>query len=236
MESAIVIPTYNEANNIELLLKGIFSTLDAKVIVVDDASPDGTGEICERLKNQYQLEGKEIIVIHRKRKMGLGSAYISGFRRALDTGVDFIFEMDGDLSHDPSYLPNFLKKMNEYDVALGSRYIAGGGIRNWSTYRKLMSKYANLLAKRFLGININDCTSGYRCYRRDVLETVGLEDINSEGYAFQVEILYKCIRKGFRVAELPIIFTERRGGKSKLSKKEVPTFFATLLKLRLEGV
>jgi len=231
---SIVIPTYNERKNIPILIKKILNLgLNTKIIVVDDNSPDGTGEIADRLAKKYK---NKIFVIHRKGKLGLGTAYIAGFKYAIKQGSDLIFSMDGDLSHNPKYIPDFLKKINQsYDIVLGSRYIKGGDF-SLNIKRKIISKSANLFAKWMLGMDVNDLTTGYRCYKRKVLESINLDSIKSGGYSFLEEILFFCKKKGFKMAETPIIFTLRKGGKSKLARKEIIKFFFTIFRLKFKGV
>lgn len=229
---SIVIPTYNERRNIPILIKKIFALgLNTKIIVVDDSSPDGTGKIADKLAKKYK---NKIFVIHRKGKFGLGTAYIAGFKRAIKEGFDLIFSMDGDLSHNPKYIPDFLKKINlGYDIVLGSRYIKGGDF-SLNIKRKIISKSANLFAKWMLNMDVNDLTTGYKCYKRRVLESINLDYIKSDGYSFLEEILFLCKKKGFKMAETPIIFTLRKEGKSKLAKKEIIKFFLTVLRLKFK--
>jgi len=231
---SIVIPTYNERKNIPILIKKILALgLNTKIIIVDDSSPDGTGEIADKLAKKYK---NKIFVIHRKGKLGLGTAYTTGFKRAIKQGSDLIFSMDGDLSHNPKYIPDFLKKVNQgYDIVLGSRYIKGGDF-SLNIKRKIISRGANLLAKWVLGMNVNDLTTGYRCYKRNVLESINLDAIKSDGYSFLEEILFFCKKKGFKMTETPIIFTLRKEGKSKLARKEIIKFFFTIFRLKFKGV
>ena len=229
---SIVIPTYNERKNIPILIKKILNLdLNTKIIVVDDNSPDSTGEVANKLAKKYK---NKIFVIHRKGKLGLGTAYIAGFKCAIKDGADLIFSMDGDLSHNPKYIPSFLKKINQgYDIVLGSRYIKGGDF-SLNIKRKIISKGANLFAKWMLNMDVNDLTTGYRCYKRNVLESINLDGIKSDGYSFLEEILFLCKRKGFKMAETPIIFTLRKEGKSKLARKEIINFFFTILRLKFK--
>jgi len=228
----IVIPTYNESKNIPILIKKIIDLkLNTKIIIVDDNSPDGTGEIADNLAKKYK---NKIFVIHRKGKLGLGTAHIAGYKRAIKFNCDLIFSMDGDLSHNPKYIPDFLKKINEgYDIVLGSRYVKGGDFSK-NIKRKIISRGANLFAKLMLGMTVNDLTTGYRCYKRKVLESIALDKIKSDGYSFLEEILFFCKKKGFKMAETPIIFTLRKEGKSKLARKEIIKFFLTVLRLKFK--
>ena len=235
MHISIVIPTYNEKENLPALIENIFhvfekNTLDCSVIVVDDNSPDGTGHIADQLAEK----DNRVQVIHRKKKMGIGTAHIEGFRHALKhNNSDLIFSMDSDHSHDPKYLPNFIEMHeNGCDVVVGSRYVEGGGVENWGLYRKAISKGANLLASTLLRVKVHDMTTGYRCYDRKVLEKLDLDSIRSNGYSFLEEILFYCNKEDFSIGETPIIFVDRTHGKSKLSKKEMVKFFLTILRLR----
>lgn len=212
----IIIPTYNERENIERLVKEILNlNKDFRIIAIDDNSPDGTGEILDRLAQEYS----QFKVIHRPGKQGLGTAYLDGFRLALKEKADFIFEMDADFSHEPAYLPKMLEAIKDCDLVIGSRYIRRGGIENWNFRRRFLSRLANLYVKLITGLPLSDSTSGFKCFRREVLETINLNKINSEGYAFQIEMNYLVWSKGYRIKELPIVFSERRLGKSKLSRK-----------------
>ncbi len=224
MEVSIVIPTYNEKENVRKLIPGIFKVfeengINGKLIVVDDNSPDGTALEVENLKEKYS-----IILIKREKKLGIGSAYIKGFKKAMDLDSDVIFEMDADFSHDPRYIPRFIEALEDSEMVLGSRYIEGGKIENWSLWRKIISKGANILARILLGLEVNDITAGYRAYRKGVLRGICLDKIRSNGYEFQAEILYRVKEKGFEIKEIPIVFVDRRTGRSKLSKIEIINF------------
>jgi len=223
---SVVIPTYNESENLTLLLKSLYPYLPSlsEVIIVDDNSPDGTGNLAEKLGKKY----KNLWVIHREGKMGLGSAYKEGFRKARGT---YVFEMDADLSHDPSYIPAFLEKIRDYDCVIGSRYELGGGVPDWGPYRKLISRGANKLASLLLGLHISDVTSGFRVYRKSVLDRIDLDSIQSNFYAFQVEIALRLRKAGFRIGTVPIIFHDRKKGKSKMALSEIFRFFIMLLRL-----
>jgi dolichol-phosphate mannosyltransferase len=213
----IVIPTYNEAGNIEGLLNQIFELKVPclEILVVDDNSPDGTAEIVHR---RSKLDGR-VHLLARSRKMGLGTAYVAGFKFALQNGFDLIFEMDADFSHHPEDLPRFLGKMDDYDLVIGSRYLTGVNVTNWPLSRLLLSLFANAYTRAITRMPIRDCTSGFKCFHRRVLEAIHLEKIVSNGYAFQIELHYKAWRKGFRILEIPIVFTERLTGRSKMSRK-----------------
>jgi dolichol-phosphate mannosyltransferase len=217
MKTIIVIPTYNEKNNLARLVKEIFSLAvpDLSVIIVDDNSPDGTGVLADELAREMS----KLSVIHRAEKNGLGSAYIAGFKMALLAGSDFIMEMDADFSHDFRYIPQFLQEIKTADLVLGSRYVKGGGIKNWNWLRKLVSALGNIYARFILGTPIQDLTGGFKCYRRQVLEKINLGELDSAGYVFQIETTYLALKQGFAVKEIPIIFTEREVGDSKFNFK-----------------
>jgi dolichol-phosphate mannosyltransferase len=213
----VVIPTYNEAGNIAQLLDRIFS-LDLphlEVLVVDDNSPDGTAAIV----SQRSAGDTRVHLLQRPGKQGLGTAYVAGFQFALQNGYDLIFEMDADFSHAPEDLPRLLEKSREYDVVIGSRYLTGVNVTNWPLSRLLLSLFANWYTRTITRMPIHDCTSGFKCFKRKVLEAISLEQIASNGYAFQIEMHYKAWRKGFRLGEIPIVFTERLTGRSKMSRK-----------------
>src|SRR5437763_9176923 len=227
MKTLIIIPTYNEFDNLRPLLQEIFSFAPAAdVLIVDDNSPDGTG----KLADQIHIENPQVDVLHRAGKLGLGTAYIAGFKYAVEHGYDAAFEMDADFSHDPRYLPDFLKAIEHADLVIGSRYIPGGDTPDWSPLRRFTSGGGNIYARFLLGIPVHDCTAGYRCYRRQVLETIDLDTIQSQGYAFQVELAYRVMQQGFRIVEVPIIFMDRRVGKSKMSRKIVLQAVAYVLR------
>jgi len=218
MQPVIVIPTYNEKENIEDIVGEILALeCGVSVLIVDDNSPDGTGEIVDRLA----AERPEVHVRHREGKQGLGSAYRYGFKEALAMGADCVFEMDADFSHDPRYIPQFLSAINEHDLVIGSRYVEGGGTENWGLGRELISRGGSAYARLMTGLKVKDTTAGFRCYRKEVLEAVDFSRISASGYAFQVEMTYVCTIMGFDVYELPIVFTDRRVGQSKMSKSIV---------------
>lgn len=211
----LVLPTYNEADNLKPLIAAALANLpqDARVLVVDDRSPDGTGEIADELAG----EEERIEVLHRPRKEGLGPAYLAGFRRALAGGAELVLEMDSDFSHDPADLPRLLAAVEDADLAIGSRYVAGGSVENWTPLRRAISRGGSAYARLVLGIPVGDLTGGFKCFRRKVLEAIPLELVSSRGYAFQVEMTYRAAKAGFRIVEVPICFRERRAGASKMS-------------------
>jgi dolichol-phosphate mannosyltransferase len=215
----VVLPTYNEAENIEPIVAAALAKLPStsRILIVDDNSPDGTGEIAERLA----AERKRVEVLHRPRKEGLGPAYIAGFRRALAGGAGLILEMDADFSHEPAYLPRLLAAAERADVAIGSRYVPGGGVGDWGMLRRAISRGGSAYARLALGVAVHDLTGGFKCFRREVLESIDLDSVRSRGYAFQVELTYRAIRLGFSVAEVPIVFRDRRVGSSKMDRSIV---------------
>ncbi|MBI2675816.1 MAG: polyprenol monophosphomannose synthase [Candidatus Aenigmarchaeota archaeon] len=228
MKTAAVLPTYNEIENIENLIAKIPFQID--LIAVDDSSPDGTGRLLEGLRRRY---GGRLRVIHRRQKLGLGTAYIAGFRKAIHLGYDFIFTMDADLSHDPECMEEMLKMArSKCGLVIGSRYVKGGGT-SWNYLRSLISRSANAFALALLRMPVHDCTSGYRCYRKEVLENIGFGSISSTGYSFLLEILFICHKKGFSIREVPIFFSDRREGKSKLGKAEMAKFLLALFRLTM---
>lgn len=230
MKTFVVIPTYNERDNIERLVADILSQGDGiEALVVDDNSPDGTGEIVRRLAE----ENSRIKVIHRAGKLGLGSAYREGFKYALENGADYIVEMDADFSHDPAMIPQFLEKLREYDFVVGSRYLNGVSVINWPIRRLILSYCANIYTRMITGLRISDCTGGFKCFRRNVLESIDLDTVKSDGYSFQIEMNFRCVEKGFRVVEIPIIFIDRHAGTSKMSKRIVREAVFMVWKLRL---
>jgi dolichol-phosphate mannosyltransferase len=229
----VVIPTYNERDNIENLVREILvKSDDIDTLIVDDNSPDGTGEIIDRMT----AENPRIHVIHRAGKLGLGSAYREGFKYALENGAEYIIEMDADFSHDPMMLPVFLEKIKEYDVVIGSRYLNGVSVVNWPIRRLILSYCANVYTRVITGLRISDCTGGFKCFRRNVLESIHLDKIKSDGYSFQIEMNYRCVENGFRVGEIPIIFIDRHAGVSKMSKKIVREAVIMVWKLKLNSL
>jgi dolichol-phosphate mannosyltransferase len=231
LKSVIVIPTYNEAHNIQKLVVRIFENYPhVHFIIVDDNSPDGTGEMADLLAEQYP----SLQVIHRPFKAGLGSAYITGFKKALSEGADLIFEMDADFSHDPKYLRNFFNTIETADVVIGSRYVDGVRVEGWRFRRLLLSKAANMFVSYIMVKPIWDFTAGFRCYRRKVLESIELNKVKSDGYAFQIEMTYLAFEYGFRVKEIPILFKDRMTGESKISRNIVWEAFWLTLKCRAQ--
>jgi len=211
----LVLPTYNEAANIEAIVAAARSNLpaNARILVVDDNSPDGTGEIADRLA----MADPAIEVLHRAGKEGLGPAYIAGFRHALAGGADFVLQMDSDFSHDPADLRRLLAAMDSADLAIGSRYVAGGGVTDWSLLRRVVSRGGSLYAGLVLRVRLRDLTGGFKCWRRAVLEAIDLGAVGAKGYGFQVEMTYRTLQAGFTVREVPIVFRDRREGESKMS-------------------
>jgi dolichol-phosphate mannosyltransferase len=232
VKTLIVIPTYNERENIEPLVEDILCvapTVD--ILIVDDASPDGTGAVADTLSERLP----QVSVLHRPGKLGLGTAYVRGFEHALAHGYELVFEMDADFSHDPRYLPEFLATAEDADLVIGSRYIPGGDTPNWSPLRRFISGGGNIFARALLRIPVHDCTSGFRCYRTTALSALNLSEVHSQGYAFQVELAYAVWRSGFTVAEVPIVFVDRRVGKSKMSRTIFIEAFRWVVTTRLFG-
>ena len=253
MKVLIIIPTYNERENIGALIAQIHDALPvADVLIVDDASPDGTGQLADELaKSDSRLR-----VMHRSGKLGLGTAYLAGFRLALEHGYDFVFEMDADFSHDPRYLPIMLRaaggqsddasaapRGEAADIVIGSRRVPGGGTENWGLLRRCISAGGSLYARvilgalrpgTFLGLPVADLTSGFKCFRRRVLEALDLDSVHSEGYSFQIELTYRALRRGFVVREIPIIFVDRRAGQSKMSSRIFLEAMGVVWRLRLQ--
>lgn len=214
----VIIPTFNEADNLPRLLPIILNLgSHFNILIVDDNSPDGTANLVKEMQQTEQ----RIHLIERPGKMGLGTAYVAGFKFALANGFDYVFEMDADFSHDPAELPRLLAKAEEYDLVIGSRYIEGVNVVNWPMKRLLLSYFANLYTRVITGMPVHDATGGFKCFRRKVLESIDLDAIHSNGYSFQIEMNFKSWRKGFRVCEIPIVFVDRRIGVSKMSKKIV---------------
>jgi len=232
-KALIITPTFNELDNIRKLIPEVLSKHDSiDVLVVDDNSPDGTGDYVEELsKNNNRVH-----LLRRPQKMGLGTAYIAGFKYALQNRYDYIFEMDADFSHDPKEIPNFLKAIQTYDLVLGSRYKNGVNVINWPMSRLLLSYFANIYTRVITGLRTHDATGGFKCFRRSVLEAINLDEIKSNGYAFQIEMTFKAFKKGFNIGEIPIVFVDRVTGKSKMSKKIVREAVIMVWKLRLRSV
>jgi dolichol-phosphate mannosyltransferase len=215
MQATVCLPTYNEIENLERMVRTLADVLPegSRVLVIDDSSPDGTGELADRLAEEFPW----VSVLHRERKEGLGRAYIAGFRRALADGAELVLEMDCDFSHDPRDVPRLIAATEEADVAIGSRYVEGGGTENWGLLRRMISRAGSLYTRTLL-MPVDDPTSGFKCFRRAVLERIDLDAIDSKGYAFQIENVYRALRAGFRVVEVPITFAERETGHSKMSR------------------
>jgi dolichol-phosphate mannosyltransferase len=230
----LILPTFNEAENIEAFVAAARDHLPGsrRVLIVDDNSPDGTGEIADRLA----AELGDVEVLHRAIKQGLGPAYIAGFRRALAEGAELVLEMDADFSHDPVYLPRLLDAAKRADLVIGSRYVPGGGVTEWGPVRRLISRGGSAYARLLLGVGIRDLTGGFKCFRRAVLEAIDLGSVHSRGYAFQVETTYRAIKAGFRVVEVPITFRERRIGASKMTRGIVAEAIWRVPAIRLGGV
>lgn len=229
----VIIPTYNERNNLVELLALIYQEMeDIHVLIVDDNSPDGTGALIRQLmQNQYR---DRLFLFERPRKLGLGTAYIAGFKWALERDYQYIFEMDADFSHNPKYLKQFITAAEGCDLVLGSRYIAGGGVTNWSMIRRMISFGGSLYSRMILGLPFKDLTGGYKCFRRKVLEQIDLNDVKSNGYSFQIELTYRAFLKSFTIKEVPIIFEERAAGKSKMSRKIFMEAILMVIKLRAD--
>jgi dolichol-phosphate mannosyltransferase len=233
MKSIVIIPTYNEIHNIQKLLTDLmfmYSFLD--ILIVDDNSPDGTADYVEAA----QKSNPRIKLLKREKKMGLGTAYVAGFKYALANGYDVVIEMDADYSHDPKEIKNFLDAIKGYDLVIGSRYIYGVRVINWPIRRLLLSYFANLYSRIITGMPIKDGTGGFKCFRRKVLESINLEAIHSNGYSFQIEMNYKAWKKGFKLVELPITFVDRVQGTSKMSKKIVREAIFMVWKLRCKSI
>lgn len=229
MKVYIILPTYNEAENLADIVDQIFALFPKfHIITVDDNSPDGTGEIADNLSATYD----RFHVIHRPKKAGLGTAYVAGFKEALSQGAELIFEMDADFSHDPGYIKDFIEASQKSDMVIGSRYLSGVRVEGWKFRRLLLSKFANIYVSYIMVKPVWDFTAGFRCYRREVLESIDLDSIRSDGYAFQIEMTYLTFKHGFRVIEVPIIFREREHGQSKISRNVVWEAFWLTLKCR----
>jgi len=229
----VIIPTYNEISNVSKMVGEVLKQSPiVDVLIVDDNSEDGTGETADALARKHE----RVKVIHRDGKLGLGSAYVNGFKYALEKGYDYIFEMDCDFSHNPEEIPRFLKLMEHHDLVIGSRYLGGVSVVNWPMSRLLLSYFANIYARIVTGVPIMDLTGGFKCYRREVLEALDLDRIGSDGYGFQIETDFKACKKGFRVMETPIIFVERRAGISKMSKRIIWEAFWLVWRLRLSSL
>lgn len=226
----IVLPTYNEAENLPKLFDAIHSHAPhVHILVVDDNSPDGTGEIADK----KAAEDERVHVLHRSGKLGLGTAYIAGFKIGLEKGYELIQQMDSDFSHRPESLQRFFDAIKDNDLVIGSRYVKGGGTINWPLQRKVLSRGGSLYARTILGLPVNDVTGGFKCFRREVLESIDLDSVQSEGYSFQIEMTWRTLQKGFRVKEIPITFLDRQFGQSKMNKKIFLEAITMCWKLRL---
>jgi dolichol-phosphate mannosyltransferase len=231
-KAVVCLPTYNELENLEPMLRAL-GDKDVRVLVIDDSSPDGTGELADRLAQELDY----VDVLHRDTKEGLGPAYLAGFRRALSDGAELVLEMDCDFSHDPNDVPRLLAAVEGgADLALGSRYVPGGVVRNWGLVRRVISAGGSLYARVLLGVKVRDLTGGFKCYRRGVLEAIDLDAIETKGYAFQIETTYRVLRAGFEVVEVPITFADREVGGSKMSKAIVAEAIWKVPGLRLAAL
>jgi dolichol-phosphate mannosyltransferase len=229
----VIIPTYNERENISLIVPEVLKQDPIiHVLVVDDNSPDGTGDVVVEMS----AGNSRIHLLRREKKMGLGTAYVAGFKHAVANGFDYVFEMDADFSHDPAAIPKFLELMREYDLVLGSRYVKGVNVINWPLRRLLLSYFANKYTKVVTGLPVQDATGGFKCFRIEVLKTLNLDNVHSNGYAFQIEMSFKAWKKGFRIVELPILFVDRRVGVSKMSRAIVREAVTMVWKLRLRAI
>lgn len=232
-KSLVIIPTYNELDNLPRLIPLVLhQDENIHILIVDDNSPDGTAKYVEDVSNQ----NPRVHLIKREKKMGLGTAYIAGFKYALQNNYDYIFEMDADFSHDPNAIKNFLNAIKEYDLVLGSRYVHGVRVLNWPMRRLLLSFFASVYTRLITGMPIRDATGGFKCFRRKVLEAINLNKIKSNGYSFQIEMTFKTYAKGFKIKEIPIVFVDRVKGKSKMSKKIVLEAVTMVWKLRFQNV
>jgi dolichol-phosphate mannosyltransferase len=232
----ICLPTYNERANLEPIARRLGEVLteveaEPRVLVIDDSSPDGTGELADRLSGELPF----VSVLHRARKEGLGPAYVAGFRWALEQGAERIVQMDADFSHDPADVPRLLAAAEDADLALGSRYVEGGGTENWSAGRQAISRFGSFYARTILGVPVRDLTGGFKCWRRETLEALPLDRVRTKGYAFQIELTYRAIRAGSEVAEIPIVFAERRTGGSKMTRGIVLEAMGKVPELRLRA-
>ncbi|MBN2009228.1 polyprenol monophosphomannose synthase [candidate division KSB1 bacterium] len=232
--SLVVVPTYNESQNIEKLIDRILfqGIKGLDILIVDDNSPDGTSEIVASIAQKES----HVSLITRKEKSGLGTAYVTGFKYALENDYDYIFEMDADFSHDPDDIPRFLRKMSDFDLIIGSRYIVGVNVINWPLSRLMLSLTANKYSRVITGMPLQDCTSGYKCFRAEVLRAIDLNNISSDGYSFQIEMHFKAFKKGFRLKEIPIVFTDRVAGTSKMNKKIIREAIFVVWKLKLQSI
>jgi len=234
VKSLVIVPTYNERANVQALIPQILSLrLDVEVLIVDDNSPDGTGQVVADMA----AKDNRVHLLGRKAKLGLGSAYVEGFKYALSRPeIEYVFEMDADFSHDPASIPNFLEAIKDYDLVLGSRYLRGVRVVNWPLSRLILSYSANLYTRIVTGLPVHDATGGFKCFRRRALESVDLDGVHSDGYSFQIEMSFKCWKKGFRIKEIPITFVDRRVGTSKMSHKIIWEAVWLVWRLGLQGL
>jgi dolichol-phosphate mannosyltransferase len=231
VRAVVCMPTYNERENLEPMLRAL-ADKGVEVLVIDDNSPDGTGELADRLAQELD----HVRVLHRDRKEGLGPAYIAGFRRALDEGADLVLEMDADFSHHPADVPRLVESARHADLVIGSRYVDGGAVSDWGAVRRFISAGGSMYARVLLQVEVRDMTAGFKCYRREVLETIDLDAVAARGYAFQIETTYRTLRAGFRVAEVPITFADRERGGSKMSRSIVLEAIWKVPALRLRAL
>jgi len=227
----VCLPTYDEADNVRPITAAILAAAPVEILVIDDDSPDGTG----RIADEIAAAEPRVHVLHRKGKEGLGKAYLAGFRWALERDYALVLEMDADFSHNPRYLPGMLAAARDADLVLGSRYVRGGGTVDWGLGRKLLSRGGSLYARTILSLPVRDLTGGFKCFRREVLEAIDLGSVECSGYAFQIELTYRAHRRGFRIAELPIVFEDRRVGASKMSRRIVLEAIAKVWSIRASG-
>lgn len=233
MKAFVVIPTYNEKDNVRALTSAVLAQhADLQILFVDDNSPDGTGTIIDELV----AENPRVHVMHRTGKLGLGSAYREGFKAVLAMGADYLLEMDADFSHDPGILPLFLTAIKGSDLVIGSRYLNGVSVVNWPIRRLILSYFASVYTRWVTGLQVRDCTSGFKCFRRSTIEAIDLARVTSDGYSFQIEMNYRCMEKGFRISEIPIIFIDRHAGSSKMSGTIVREAVMMVWKLRLNTI
>ncbi|MBE2256003.1 MAG: polyprenol monophosphomannose synthase [Ignavibacteria bacterium] len=235
MKVLVIVPTYNESENILNLIPEILANsndkFDFNILIIDDNSPDGTANLVKNLNNP------KVHLIEREKKLGLGTAYVMGFKYAIENNYDVVFEMDADFSHDPKYLPGFLTKIDEgYDLVVGSRYINGVSVLNWPIGRLVLSYYANMYTRWVTGLKVKDTTAGFVCYRVDALKKINLNNIKSNGYSFQIEMKFKFYRKNLKICEIPILFVDRRAGSSKMSRKVVYEAMFMVWKLKLRSI
>lgn len=233
MKAMVVVPTYNERENLEELIPRVLEQHPGiEILVVDDGSPDGTGEYADSVA----AANPRVHVLHRPGKMGLGSAYVQGFQRALSTDADLVLQMDADFSHNPDVIPDLIDAADDHDVAIGSRYITGANVVNWPLQRLFLSYFANVYTHIITGLPLRDSTGGFKCFKRRVLEAIELDTIRSDGYSFQIEVNFRCWRKGFRLVEIPIVFVDRHSGTSKMSRRIVWEAMWLVWRLSLERI